>query len=292
MKNILHKVMMTAAMLTFTTMISAQRPGSDYTVKGTTVQYAGKNIPSAQASSFVDLGYGYAKDAYSVYYNGQILPYVDPQGFRLKGNAGDNPGNGQGQDGGHGHSGAQNNGYQLNVGHGNNGAPNNGNNQGVHLNPGVGHATPGHGPGNQGAGHGNRHYPAYMVSGWEVYYEGHKVQGATASSFKDLGFGYGKDVFNVYYFGEKIKGASGSSFELLVDGYSKDAFNAYYRGQKINGSSGNSFKVLTDGYSMDAFNAYYFGEKVSGASVHSFRVDGNGYAHDAFNTYYYGKKAR
>ena len=34
--------------------------------------------------TFVDLGYGYAKDRYNVYFEGQILPFVDPLTFRLK----------------------------------------------------------------------------------------------------------------------------------------------------------------------------------------------------------------
>ena len=82
-------------------------------------------------------------------------------------------------------------------------------------------------------GYDERHEEGYMVAGLNVYYRGRKVNGAYASTFKELGYGYGKDSFNAYYRGEKVQQAYASSFETLVDGYARDNFNAYYRGVRI-----------------------------------------------------------
>lgn len=274
MKKMLHKVILTAMMLSFTATMSAQQPyQATYSVRGNQVMCEGRVMPGADAPSFQVLGFGYAKDRYNVYLDGQILRFVDPQSFRLlpppsTGNTGHGHVNPPAGNLPH-HEGEY---YNMN-------RPNNAGN-GNHL---------GHVGGAQHQGHhGNA--PTYMTDNFNVYFDGRKVQGASANSFKDLGYGYGKDAFNAYYYGEKIAQSSGSSFELLRDGYSHDAFRAFYQGRVINGSSGNSFTVLGDGYSKDAFNVYYNGEKVQGASANSFKLKGQGYASDAFNSYYCGRK--
>lgn len=128
----------------------------------------------------------------------------------------------------------------------------------------------------------------YLVTDFDVYYGSHKVKGASATSFKDLGMGYGKDSFNVYYEGMRLEGASVTSFEILGWGYSKDSFAVYYCGQKIEGASASSFRADRDGYGRDSFAAYYCGRKIEGASASSFHADRDGYAFDTFNTYYEG----
>lgn len=133
-------------------------------------------------------------------------------------------------------------------------------------------------------------YPRYIVTDFDVYYDGMKVQGASASTFVSLGHGYGKDAFNVFYDGMKIQGASANSFELLGFGYAKDAFSVFCDGVKLNGASGHSFELLGMGYAKDAFSVFYEGRKVQGASVSSFVVERDGYAHDSFNVYYRGRK--
>ncbi|MFQ7387519.1 MAG: DKNYY domain-containing protein [Alistipes sp.] len=45
-------------------------------------------------------------------------------------------------------------------------------------------------------------------------FQGRKVGGASASSFENIGKGYGKDAWSVYYRGEKIDGASPATFEV------------------------------------------------------------------------------
>ena len=47
-----------------------------------------------------------------------------------------------------------------------------------------------------------------------VFFQGRKVGGASASSFENIGKGYGKDAWSVYYRGEKIDGASPATFEV------------------------------------------------------------------------------
>ena len=79
------------------------------------------------------------------------------------------------------------------------------------------------------------HYfaPKYVVSRYDVMFDGRKVQGASANTFKDLHDGYAMDAFTVYYFGEKLNGAVSSSFRNLGAGYALDAFGVYYRGEKM-----------------------------------------------------------
>ena len=42
-----------------------------------------------------------------------------------------------------------------------------------------------------------RRHGAYSKDNWTVYYEGRKVKGASAKTFKDLGEGYGKDEWKI-----------------------------------------------------------------------------------------------
>ena len=88
-----------------------------------------------------------------------------------------------------------------------------------------------------------RRHEGYTMLSCPVYYRGLKVEGASASSFVDLGDGYGKDNWKVFYCGEEVKGASASSFENIGKGYGKDAWSVYYRGEKIDGASPATFEV-------------------------------------------------
>ncbi len=77
-----------------------------------------------------------------------------------------------------------------------------------------------------------------------------------------LGWGYSKDTWSAYYNGKKIDGASASSFNSIGDGYAKDTWNAYYDGRKINGASASSFKSIGNGYAKDTWNTYRYGQKI------------------------------
>ena len=231
MKKMITKVMMTVVLLSLTTMAEAQRMDKDgYRIKGNVALFQGKAIREADVRTFVVLGYGYAKDRENVYLNGKVLPWVDPVTFSLK------KGNGN-----HGHDT-----FRPNHGGGQNRPDNgwNGGNKRPNCNK------------------GNKHFKKYIISNSEVFYAGKRLQGASSSSFKDLGYGYGKDAFDVYFLGKKISGASASSFRLLKDGYCKDAFDVYYFGEKVKGASASSFKVDQDGYAHDAFSTFYFGKEI------------------------------
>lgn len=103
-------------------------------------------------------------------------------------------------------------------------------------------------------------------------------------------YGYYKTKFDVFFNGRKIEDASASTFKELGEGYAKDSFNVYYLGNKIPDASANTFRILGGGYSRDAFNVYFYGKEIPDASASTFKYDGNGYAHDAFDTYYNGRK--
>jgi hypothetical protein len=77
-----------------------------------------------------------------------------------------------------------------------------------------------------------------------------------------LSDGYSKDTFTVYYMGHKLQDATASSFKTLGDGYAKDSFNAFYRGQKIEGAMASSFKYIGQEVAQDSFNKYFRGMKV------------------------------
>lgn len=105
-----------------------------------------------------------------------------------------------------------------------------------------------------------RHKSPYFITDNAVFFDGHEIDGASASSFTILHDGYAKDTWNVYYCGVAINGASSNSFVVLGYGYAKDTWNVYYDGIKINGASPSSFKMLGDGYAKDTWNTYYCGE--------------------------------
>lgn len=163
------------------------------------------------------------------------------------------------------------------------------------LQPGI-NAHRGHGTPNTNRGHGvpngdGYRIPRYVVSGNVVMFNGHKVEGIKANSFKDLNDGYAKDAYNVYYMGNSVPyNMVSSSFKNLGYGYARDNFDVLYEGKKISGASCSTFKVLDYGYAKDAFSVYFEGQKVKGASASSFVVDKDGYAHDFFNSYYWGVK--
>lgn len=73
----------------------------------------------------------------------------------------------------------------------------------------------------------------YYKSQWDVYYDGRKIEDASAKSFVELGQGYAKDSFNVFYKGRKLEGAIPSKFVVDHDGYAHDTFSTYRYGKKI-----------------------------------------------------------
>lgn len=155
----------------------------------------------------------------------------------------------------------------------------------------------------------------------DVYYGNVFVRGADASTFVDLGYGYGKDRNHVYRFGEVLEYVDPSSFRVSSEfasdeayghmrpgyggdcchdgygqydngGYYKTSFEVYFRGREISDAHVSSFEILGDGYAKDSFHVYWRGEILDDASPSSFKVTRDGYAEDAFNTYFHGRKVR
>ncbi len=89
----------------------------------------------------------------------------------------------------------------------------------------------------------------YGRDNWNVFSRGKVVN---EKNIKSIGGGYSKDNFAVYYQGHRIEGASENSFEYIERGYAKDNWKVFYKGMVIEGASVNSFEYLEDGYA-DAF---------------------------------------
>ena len=153
---------------------------------------------------------------------------------------------------------------------------------------------------------------SYSKRNGQVYYDGKVIYGADSHSFRDLGYGYGKDRNHVYRYGTILEYVDPSSFRVdrrfSADnrpssgrpdgghhycerpGYYVSTFDVFYNGEKVPGAASSSFVILKEGYAKDAFNVYWMGKKIPGASTSSFVCLGNGYAKDAFDAYWEGSK--
>ena len=170
----LHKSFLLVAMMGWAMMSNAQR----YEVDRGRIYYGNEIVMQADARSFVDLGYGYAKDQYNVYMNGRVLENVDPASFRLKERSGRRPHDKEREE-----PVARHRGYyktKWNVYYGD-----------KKLDAMASSFK------ELGGG--------YAKDAFNVYYCGEKVEGAWASSFKYTGDGYAEDSFDAYYRGRKLK---------------------------------------------------------------------------------------
>ena len=208
-----------------TSSIAYAQERLEYRIRNGKVYYDNTELRGSDPDSFIELGYGYARDCFHVYMNGEILPYVNPSSFSVSSEYAPDVWNHPHHEPG-----------QRPSGH--------------HKNP---HSDNRY---NYGTSRGG-----YTIIENCVFFEGRLVSDATASSFVDLGQGYAKDAFEVYYMGNKIEGATSKSFTVLKDGYAKDAFSAYYFGRKLEGS-GINFQVLNNGYAKDNFYVWYRGQLV------------------------------
>ena len=170
------------------------------------VYFERKPVLYADARTFVDLGYGFAKDCENVYLDGRVLEYVDPATFHLKGHPTLH--------------------YREPI---------------EHRNYDRRHA--GYYKSNFDVYYGDKKIDAtaatfkeigegYAKDAFNVFYHGIKMD-ASAATFKLLEGGYAKDAFNVFYYGNKIDGASPATFKYTGDGYAEDTFSVYYRGRKL-----------------------------------------------------------
>ena len=139
----------------------------------------------------------------------------------------------------------------------------------------------------------------------DVYYGNVFVRGADASTFVDLGYGYGKDRYHVYRFGEVLEYVDPSSFRVSSEfssdeayghmrpGYGGDCCHDGYGQYDNGGYYKTNFDVFFRGREIsDAHVSSWRGEILDDASPSSFKVTRDGYAEDAFNTYFHGRKVR
>lgn len=207
------KTLLAAAILMSTpNVLRAQNDMPQYVVKNGMMIFQGAPMLRIDINTFVDLGYGYAKDRYNVYYMGRVLPFVDPYTFQLKGGRVNPYDEGRrGYDGGYGYD-EYYTGYMV--------TKNTVLYEGRKIEDAMANSFTDLG------------YD-YAKDAFNVYYMGRKVGDATSSSFKVLTYGYAADAFNVYYMGVKMPDAVPSSFKVLKDGYAEDTFNTYYCGKKV-----------------------------------------------------------
>ena len=200
--NFLFRLCLVMTMMGWTLTSYAQR----YEVDRDRVYFGDEMVMHADTRSFIDLGFGYAKDRYHVYMNGRILEYVDPSSFRLKESRAR-----------HGHANMDRDIQEPHRGY---------------------HKT------SFSVYYGDKKIDAipsqfveldygYAKDSFSVFFLGEKIKGATCSSFEVLGGGYAKDAFCVYYYGRKVEGAFASTFKYTSNGYAEDNFNTYYRGKKL-----------------------------------------------------------
>ena len=200
--NFLFRLCLVMTMMGWTLTSYAQR----YEVDRDRVYFGDEMVIHADIRSFVDLGFGYAKDRHHVYMNGRILEYVDPSSFRLKESRHR-----------HGHANTDRDIQEPYKGY---------------------HKT------SFSVYYGDKKIDAvssqfveldygYAKDSFSVFFLGEKIKGATCSSFEVLGGGYAKDAFSVYYYGEKVEGAFASTFRYTSNGYAEDSLNTYYRGKKL-----------------------------------------------------------
>ena len=120
----------------------------------------------------------------------------------------------------------------------------------------------------------------------EVYYEGMYVRGADASTFEDLGYGYGKDRRYVYRYGEVLEYVDPSSFRVsseFASSYSPDGMRPEHGGY----GCGNDYRRYDNGgYYKDNFHVFFRGREIDGAHVTGFEILEDGYAKDSFNVYW------
>lgn len=186
---------------------NAQRHPTDYLLRDGRVFYEGNVVKHADIASFVELGYGYAKDYYNVYHRGKVLEYVDPRSFRLKQT--DTPDYRDEVPYHYHHDGG---GYKVTS-------------RMVLFN------------GKKISDVSVKTFKVldggYAADAFNVYFLGIKVSGASPNTFHYLGDGYAKDAFNVYYQGREVNDAGSQTFKVTGNGYAEDAFSTFYRGRKI-----------------------------------------------------------
>ncbi len=181
-RQLRHSCVVLMAIFALSASAQSSRQVRPYSFNKRGVYYGRQPVMGIDMRTFVDLGYGYAKDRYNVYFEGQILPFVDPLTFRLKvpGNVypGDYP-----IEPHDGYDPYYSEGYVVTS------------NAVLFDGKKISDCAKSF----QDLGWG------YGKDTFDVYYMGKKVNGAISSSFKVLKDGYAEDTFETYYRGKVVK---------------------------------------------------------------------------------------
>ncbi len=209
------RVFLAALSLTACLHLEAQTRWNDYHAADGKVLYQGQYLPDADAESFEELGFGYARDRYNVYYLGEVLEFVDPSCFKVDarftrhhkiGAAARTP--------------VPRTAHSENQGKASALASPQGEGKGLDIEGWLGL-----GPSEAGE---------YLVKDGIVTYEGHAVKGADAASFEPLKAGYARDRRHGYYKGTVISNAiGGKHFSYSGDDYATDGLHTYFKGKEV-----------------------------------------------------------
>lgn len=191
--------------------IAGQTRWNDYARRDSTVCYQGQVLTNADAETFVELGFGYGKDRFNVYYRGEVLEFVNPNTFEVgakytrRHKIGDKKMTTFGTADNSGKSKSDNDSHAKTS-------------STVLTTLGLGTTVSG----------------AYTVTADGVKYEGQPVKGVDAASFEPLKAGYAKDKHHAYYMGRVIRGAlGGKHFQYTHDDYATDGLHIYFKGQEV-----------------------------------------------------------
>ncbi|MCG7562565.1 DKNYY domain-containing protein [Pseudoalteromonas sp. McH1-42] len=122
-----------------------------------------------------------------------------------------------------------------------------------------------------------------------VFFEGERVTGASAKSFRGLYIDYGADHQHVYYQTKRVKGLNVKDFRKLSAEYAKDKKHIYFQDQ-VTTISPEGFRVVDGGYAKNDQHVFYQGNILPGADPDTFRVYYLGVmGKDKAHCYYEGK---
>lgn len=206
----IHRWVVAISTFFVATAASAQVAWNDYRLQGDSVLYQGQLLADADAPTFAELGYGYGRDRWNVYYRGEVLEFVNPATFEVSARHTRHHKIGRGPAGQ----------AALSAG----AAPVHPADKTVTTAASL-LATMGLGTAVRGQ---------YVVEGNAVSYEGHAVKEADAATFEPLRAGYARDRRRAYYMGRVVSGAlGGSHFRYIGDDYATDGLHTYFKGREV-----------------------------------------------------------
>lgn len=208
--NILRTLLVCLLLQGSVASVKAQSQQGDYFVENGIAFYHGEPFGNVDLPTFIELGFGYAKDRYNVYFRGEIMEFVDPLTFRLKVPQWAHP---DYDDSYYDRGDYRRSGYMVTS------------NAVLFRGRIVEKANP---DSFKELGGG------YARDTFRAYYMGRIMENANPDALHYLGEGYAANTFRVYYMGKIVEQANPDSFKLLQNGYAEDTFRTYYRGKKVN----------------------------------------------------------